>query len=92
MQISGTASFGAIPQRDSVNIYEADEWTPVSQVRIDATDFIGEQTLITAASITDLTADRIIVETPRARKTAVTLTGTTLSVKVSQSATVLLLR
>ena len=93
-QVTGTASFGTIPVKgdNKVPMYEEGEWDPVSEIRVDATKFTGKQTLLTAASITGLSTDRVVVTAPQSMQVSVSLTETALSVTVSQAATVLLFR
>ena len=82
-QVTGTASFAEIPTGAEA---------PVSEIRVDATGFTGRQTLLTAASVTGLTSDRVVV-TARPRSTAkITVTETEVEVNIAPAATVLIVR
>lgn len=92
-QVTGTASFGTIPVQgdNKVPMYQEGEWDPVSEIRVDATKFTGKQTLLTAASITGLTEDRVVVAAPKSTFVKVVVSETSVTVTVP-AATVLIIR
>ena len=81
LQVTGKADFGIVPTGAEA---------AVAEVHVDATDFTGKQTLLTAGSLSGLTANRVVVTVPKLRKVSVSLTETTLSVTVAPSTTVIL--
>lgn len=84
LSVSGTAKFNEVPAGQN-----ASTWVPVNGIRIDASNFIGTQVLISAGSIAGLDIDRVSVTTPKSRKATVILSETSLSVKVAGGATIL---
>ena len=82
-QVTGTADFGIVP---------AGAESAVSEIRVDATDFTGRQTLLTADSVTGLTEARVVVTVPKSKTAKVVVSGTSVTVTVAPSATVLVIR
>jgi len=88
LKVTQTANFGIVPAGQ-----DAASWTPVSEVRVDASNFTGTQMLLRAgSSIAGLDTSRVKVTAPSGKKATVSLTGTELSVTVSQAATIMLFR
>ena len=82
-QVAGTADFGIVPTGAEA---------AVSEIRVDATDFTGRQTLLTAASITGLTAERIVVTVPKSKTAKVVVSETAVTVTAAPAATVIIVR
>jgi hypothetical protein len=82
-QVTGTASFGEVP---------TDAEAAVSEIRVDATDFTGRQTLLTAESVTGLTPDRVVVTVPEWKSARVRLTETSVIVTAAPTALVIIVR
>ena len=82
-QVAGTADFGIVPTGAE---------SAVSEIRVDATDFTGRQTLLTADSVAGLTADRVVVTVPKSKTAKVVVSGTSVTVTVAPSATMLVIR
>ena len=93
-QVTGTASFGTIPVQgdNKVPMYQEGEWDPVSEIRVDATDFTGTQKLLTAGTLTGLTEERVIVTAPKSKTARVSLSETSVVVTVSDDRTIILFR
>lgn len=87
LSVTGSAEFGAVPSGQ-----DAETWVPVNEISVDATDFIGTQTLIEASSILGLSVDRVAVSAPSSTQVSVTLSGSTLSVSVMPAATLIIMR
>ena len=81
--MTGTADFGIVP---------AGAESAVSEIRVDATDFTGRQTLLTADSVTGLTEARVVVTVPKSKTAKVVVSGTSVTVTVAPSATVFVIR
>jgi len=94
VQVTETAAFGAVPVTgdNKVPMYEEGEYTPATEIRVDVTDFLGRQTLLTAGSITGLAADRVVVTAGKSKRAKVTLTDTSLTVSASLSGLSVILR
>ncbi len=83
LQVTGKADFGIVPTGAEA---------AVSEVHVDAMDFMGTQTLITAETLSDLTADRVIVTVPSSNSYKIKLTSTSLTVTASPTGTLIRLR
>lgn len=82
-QVTGTASFAEVPEGAEA---------AASEIRVDVADFVGRQTLLTAASITGLTEDRVVVSGSRGRTVQVLVTETSVAVTVSPSGMTIVVR
>ena len=83
LQVTGTADFGIVPTGAA---------SAVSEIRVDATDFTGTQTLLTAGTLSGLTADRVFVTVPRSATAKVAVSQTAVTVTVAPAATVIIVR
>ena len=82
-QVTGTASFAEVPEGAEA---------AASEIRVDVADFVGRQTLLTAASITGMTKDRVVVSGSRGRTVQVLVTETSVAVTVSPSGMTIVVR
>lgn len=87
LSITETASFGDVPSGQ-----DAETWVPVNGIRVDASNFIGIQTLLHAGSITGLTADRVIVTGRNSADVSVSVTETDVIVNVKRSGFSIIIR
>lgn len=83
LQVTSTASFAQVPEG-------AEE--AVSEIHVDVTDFSGRQTLLTAASITGLTEDRVVVTVPKSKTAKVFITETSVAVTAMPTGTFIIIR
>ena len=82
-QVTGTADFGIVPTGAEA---------AVSEIRVDATEFIGRQTILEAGSVSGLSEDRVVVTARRSTKVRVFVTETSVAVSVSQLGLSVILR
>lgn len=85
--VTQKADFGIVPGGQT-----AETWTPVNEIRVDASQFVGTQVLLQAGSIAGLDASRVKVSMQGGMQATVSLTDTELAVTVQPSATVLVVR
>lgn len=95
LRVTNAAKFGTVPVdqgNNSTPLFTAAEWTPVNEVRVDALHFTGTQTLIEAGSLTGLSTEQVHVTAPNSMSVKVLIDGTSLTIRVSPSATKIFLR
>ncbi|MBR1870643.1 MAG: hypothetical protein IJ802_02340 [Kiritimatiellae bacterium] len=86
--VTGTAAFGDVPAVEKDNA----EWKPVNEIRVDASKFIGKQTLIHAGKIEGLTEKQVTVETNPNYKVEVSVTDTDVTVEVKAPGIFIIIR